>query len=66
MMGSWQGEGNQYIQLVKVLYCKLPTNGKQLPGFPHDIRPGFESSSHRLGGECVTTAPHGVLQGLLF
>ena len=22
--GSWKGRGNQYIQLVKVLYCKLP------------------------------------------
>ena len=26
--------GNQYIQLVKVLYCKLPTIGKQLPSDP--------------------------------
>ena len=32
--GSWKGRGNQYIQLVKLLYCKLPTNGKQLPAFP--------------------------------
>ena len=32
-MGSWKGRGNQYIELVKVLYCKLPTNGKQLPAF---------------------------------
>ena len=23
--GSWKGRGNQYIQLVKVLFCKLPT-----------------------------------------
>ena len=27
-MDSLEGRGNQYIQLVKVLYCKLPTNGK--------------------------------------
>ena len=27
-MGSFVGRGNQYIQLVKVLYCKLPANGK--------------------------------------
>ena len=40
--GSWKGKGNQYIQLVKVLYCKLRINGKQLPAFPHDIRLGFE------------------------
>ena len=30
-MGSFVGRGNQYIQLVKVLYCKLPTIDKQLP-----------------------------------
>ena len=33
MMGSFVGRGNQYTQLVKVLYCKLPTIGKQLPTF---------------------------------
>ena len=38
--GSWKGRGNQYIQLVKVLYCKLPTNGKQLQAFPLEARPG--------------------------
>ena len=26
--GSWEGRGYQYIQFVRVLYCKLPTNGK--------------------------------------
>ena len=25
MVGSFMGRGNQYIQLVKVLYCKLLT-----------------------------------------
>ena len=29
--GSWKGRGNKYIQFIRVLYCKLPTNGKQLP-----------------------------------
>ena len=24
-MGSFMGRGSQYTQLVKVLYCKLPT-----------------------------------------
>ena len=33
-MGSFVGRGN-YIQLIKVLYCKLPTISKQLPTFPH-------------------------------
>ena len=37
--GSWKGRGNQYIQLVKVLYCKLPTNGKQLPAIPLEVEP---------------------------
>ena len=32
--GSWKGRGYQCIQFVRVLYCKLPTNGKQLPDFP--------------------------------
>ena len=32
------GRRNQYIQLVKVLYCKLSTIGKQLPSFPHKVR----------------------------
>ena len=38
MMGSFVDRGNQYIQLVKVLYCKLPTIGKQLPSFSHKAR----------------------------
>ena len=36
-MGSFVGRGNQYIQLVKVLYCKLPTISKQLTTFPHRV-----------------------------
>ena len=40
--GSWKGRGNQYIQFVRVLYCKLPTNGKQLPAFPLEALPGIE------------------------
>ena len=36
--GSFVGRGNQYIQLVKVLYYKLPTIGKQLPTFPHKVQ----------------------------
>ena len=41
-VGSWKGRGNQYIQLVRVLYCKLPTNEKQLPVFPLEAVPGTE------------------------
>ena len=37
-MGSALVRGNQYIQLVKVLYCKLPNIGKQQPTFLHTVR----------------------------
>ena len=47
MTGSSMGRGNQYIQLVKFLYCKLSTNGKQLPAFPLEVGPGFELRSQR-------------------
>ena len=50
--GSFMGRGNQYIQLVKVLYCKLPTNSKQLPAFP-----GFRTPISEVGGKSVTTLP---------
>ena len=30
-MGSLKGRGNQYIKLVKVVYCKLLAKGKPLP-----------------------------------
>ena len=40
--GSQKGRGNQYIQLVYVLYCKLPTKGKQVLVFLLEDRSGFE------------------------
>ena len=42
--GSWKDKGNHYIQLIKVLLCKLWTNGKQLhvSAFLHEVRLGFE------------------------
>ena len=46
-MGSWKGRGNQYRQLVKVLYCKLPTNGKQLPASSHEAVLGTEPQPQR-------------------
>ena len=42
-----RGRGNQYIQFVRVLYCKLPTNGKQLPAFPLEAVPGTEPQPQR-------------------
>ena len=51
--GSFMGRRNQYIQLVKVLYCKLPTNSRQLPAFPLEVR----TMISEVGGESVTTLP---------
>ena len=45
--GSFMGRGNQYIQLVKILYCKLWTNGKQLLAFPLEVGLGFELRPQR-------------------
>ena len=59
--GSWEGRGNQYIQLVKVLYCKLPTNGKQLPAFPLEAMPGTKPRPQRWEARvlpcCITKVP---------
>ena len=40
--GSWKSRGNEYIQFVRVLYCKLLTNSKQLPAFPLEVVLGIE------------------------
>ena len=58
--GSWKGRGNQYIQFARVVYCKLPTNGKQLPAFP--LKPVTGTNPGLRGGrrECyhfATVAP---------
>ena len=45
--GSWKGRGNQYIQFARVAYCKLPTNGKQLPAFPLKAVTGIEPRPQR-------------------
>ena len=45
--GSWKGRGNQYMEFVRVLYCKLPTNGKQLPAFPLEAVTGIEPRPQR-------------------
>ena len=45
--GIWKSKGNQSIQLIKVLYCKLPTNGTQLPAFPLEAWPGNEPQPQR-------------------
>ena len=45
---SWKDRENQYIQLVKVLYCKLTTNGKQLLAF--HMRSGHQDLTSDLRG----------------
>ena len=35
------------MQLIKVLYWKLPTNGKQLPAFPLDVEAWTEPWTQR-------------------
>ena len=61
VMGSWKGRGNQFIQMVKVLYCKLPTNGKQQPAFPLEVGLGFELRSHRWEGSVLPLCHSGPL-----
>ena len=39
------------------MYCKLPTNGKQLPAFPLKAVTGIEPLTSEVGGESVTTLP---------
>ena len=43
--GSWKGRGN--IEFARVVYCKLPTNGKQLPAFPLKAITGIEPRPQR-------------------
>ena len=45
--GSWKGRGNQYIEFVRDLYCKLLTNGKQLPAFPLEAVTGIDPLPQR-------------------
>ena len=65
MTGSWKGRGNQYIEFARVVYCKLPTNGKQLPAFPLKASTGIELPTSEVGGESVTTLPLWPLKDIL-
>ena len=58
-MGSWKVRGNQYIQLVKVLYCKLLTNGQQLPAFPLEAVLGTEPQPQRWEGRVLPLCHRG-------
>ena len=62
--GSWKGRGNQYIEFARVVYCKLPTNGKQLPAFPLTAMTGIEPRPQRWEARvlplCHRGPPHDV------
>ena len=58
-MDSFVGRGNQYIQLVKVLYCKRLTIGKQLPTFPHKVL-GLNHSPQRQEAIVLPLHSHGL------
>ena len=58
-MGSWKGRENQYIQLVKVLYYKLPSNSKQLPVAPFEAVPGIEPWPQRWEARVLPLCHHG-------
>ena len=58
-MGSWKGRGNQYIQFARVLYCKLPTNGKQLSAFPLKAMTGIEPRPQRWEARVLPLCHHG-------
>ena len=58
-MGRWKGRGNQCIQFVRLLYCKLPTNGKQLPAFPLEAVPGIEPRPQRWEARVLPLCHHG-------
>ena len=68
--GSWKGRGNQYIEFARVVYCKLPTNGKQLPAFPLKAITGIKPRPQRWEarvlplyhrGPCVFSTVHTCL-----
>ena len=60
--GSWKARGNKYVQFVRVLYCKLPTNGKQLPAFPLKAVPGIEPEPHRWEARVLPLCHRGPFQ----
>ena len=62
IMASWKDREDQYIQLVKVWYCKLPTNGKQLPALPLEVWPGTEPQSQRWKARVLAPCHRGPIK----
>ena len=52
------GRGNQYIQLVKVVYCTLLTICKKVPSFQHRIC-GMNRQPQRLDVSVLPLSHHG-------
>ena len=63
--GSWKGRGNPYIEFVRVLYCKLQTNGKQLPAFPHEAVTGIEPRPQRWEARVLPLCHRGPISSLV-
>ena len=59
--GSWKGRENQYIQFIRVLYCKLLTNVKQLPAFPLEAVPRIEPGLQRWEAKVLPLCHRGPL-----
>ena len=59
--GSWKGRGNQYIEFARVVYCKLPTNGNQLPAFPLTAMTGIEPRPQRWEARVLPLCHRGPL-----
>ena len=59
--GSWKGRGNQYIEFARVVYCKLPTNGKQLPAFPLTAVTGIDPRPQRWEARVLPLCHRGPL-----
>ena len=57
--GSWKGRENQYIEFARVLYCKMPTNGKQLLAFPLQAITGIEPQPQRWEARVLPLCHHG-------
>ena len=50
MICSWEGDPNLHIQLAKVLYCKMLTNGNQLLAFALEFGLGFKIPISKVEG----------------
>ena len=59
---SWKGRGNQYIEFTRVVYCKLLTNGKQLPAFPLKAVTGIEPRPQRWEARVLPLCHGSVVQ----